>query len=259
MLITEGERRLVLSTNRDVTERKRLEETLHRRVDELAAADQHKSEFLAMLAHELRNPLAPLRNSIEILKSVPADDPRAARAKDLIERQSRTLTRLVDDLLDMARISRGQVQLRRESLGLQPIITRAVETVRDAIDSRGHKLTVELPSEEIEVVGDATRLEQVLANLLNNAAKYTPEGGHITVSAAKSNSSSNPEAIVRIRDTGIGISSEMLPRVFDLFAQHGGRVMARSDGLGKGSEFSVYLPLNLPPTTPGAGGRVSRT
>jgi two-component system, chemotaxis family, CheB/CheR fusion protein len=272
VLITEGERRLVLSTNRDVTERKRLEETLHRRVDELAAADQHKSEFLAMLAHELRNPLAPLRNAIEILKSVPAEDPRAARAKDLIERQARTLTRLVDDLLDTARISRGQVQLRRENLELQPIIARAIETARDAIDSRRHQLTVELPPEEIKVVGDATRLEQVLANLLNNAAKYTPEGGQITLSAAKSNSGSSPEAIVRVRDTGIGISAEMLPRVFDLFAQadrslahsqgglgiglslvrslvelHGGRVMARSEGLGKGSEFSVYLPLNSPP------------
>ena len=268
VLISEAERRLVLSTNRDVTERKRLEETLQRRVDELAAADRHKSEFLAVLAHELRNPLAPLRNGIEILKSVPATDPRGTRARELIERQARTLTRLVDDLLDTARISRGQVQLRREAVELQPIVTRAVETAREVIDSRRHMLTVDLPPDPLKVNGDATRLEQVLANLLNNAAKYTPEGGQITVSATKTNSGSAPEAVVRIKDTGVGISPEMLPRVFDLFTQadrslahsqgglgiglslvrslvelHGGRVVASSDGLGKGSEFSVYLPL----------------
>jgi two-component system CheB/CheR fusion protein len=268
VLISEAERRLVLSTNRDITERKRLEETLQRRLDELAAADRHKSEFLAMLAHELRNPLAPLRNAIEILKSVSATDPRGTRARELIERQARTLTRLVDDLLDTARISRGQVQLRREAVELQPIVTRAVETAGEVIDSRRHMLTVDLPPDPLRVNGDATRLEQVLANLLNNAAKYTPEGGRITVSATKTNSGSAPEAVVRIRDTGVGISAEMLPRVFDLFTQadrslahsqgglgiglslvrslvelHGGRVVASSEGLGKGSEFSVYLPL----------------
>jgi two-component system CheB/CheR fusion protein len=268
VLILEADRRLVLSTNRDVTERKRLEETLQRRVDELAAADRHKSEFLAVLAHELRNPLAPLRNGIEILKSVPPGDPRGARARELIERQARTLTRLVDDLLDTARISRGQVQLRREAVDVQAIVIRAIETAREAIDSRRHVVTMDLPPDPIRVIGDATRLEQVLANLLNNAAKYTPEGGQITVSAAKTNSGSVPEAVLRVRDTGIGISPEMLPRVFDLFTQadrslahsqgglgiglslvrslielHGGRVLASSEGLGKGSEFSVFLPL----------------
>jgi two-component system, chemotaxis family, CheB/CheR fusion protein len=247
-------------------------ETLHRRVDELAAANQHKSEFLAVLAHELRNPLAPLRNAIEILKSVPAADPRGARAKELIERQTRTLTRLVDDLLDTSRISRGQVQLRREMVDLQPIVTRAVETTREAIDSRRHGVVVELPPEPIRVNGDATRLEQVIANLLHNAAKYTPEGGQITVSLAKqAGNGSVPEAVVRVRDTGVGIAPEMLPRVFDLFTQadrslahsqgglgiglslvrslvelHGGRVEASSGGLGKGSEFSVHLPLVAP-------------
>ncbi|MGH8299231.1 MAG: ATP-binding protein [Steroidobacteraceae bacterium] len=268
VLISEAERPLVLATNRDITERKRLEESLRRRVDELAAADRHKSEFLAVLAHELRNPLAPLRNGIEILKSVPAGDTRAARAKELIERQARTLTRLVDDLLDTARISRGQVQLRREMLDLQPIVTRAVETSREAIDSRGHELTLNLPPEPLTVSGDATRLEQVLGNLLHNALKYTPDGGQITVTVAEAANGAGREAVVRIQDTGIGISAEMLPRVFDLFTQadhslahsqgglgiglslvrslvelHGGRVVASSDGLGKGSEFSVYLPL----------------
>ena len=268
VLITETERPLVLSTNRDITERKRLEETLHRRVDELAVADRHKSEFLAVLAHELRNPLAPLRNAIEIMKSVPAGDPRATRAKELIERQARTLTRLVDDLLDTARISRGQVQLRREEVDLQPIVTRAVDTVREAIDSRRHGLTLNLPPEPMRVVGDITRLEQVIGNILHNAAKYTPDGGQLTVTLATAVNGAEPEAVVRIEDTGIGISAEMLPRVFDLFTQadrslahsqgglgiglslvrslielHGGRVAARSEGLGKGSEFAVYLPL----------------
>jgi two-component system, chemotaxis family, CheB/CheR fusion protein len=268
VLIAEADRPLVLATNRDITERKRLEETLHRRVEELAVADRHKSEFLAVLAHELRNPLAPLRNAIEILKSVPAGDARGARAKELIERQARTLTRLVDDLLDTARISRGQVQLRREELDLQPIVSRAVDTAREAIDSRRHELTVNLPSRRVTVIGDATRLEQVLGNLLHNAAKYTPDGGRLTVSLAQAANGGLPEAVVRVEDTGIGISAEMLPRVFDLFTQadhslahsqgglgiglslvrsliemHGGRVVAKSEGLGKGSEFSVYLPL----------------
>jgi two-component system CheB/CheR fusion protein len=268
VLIEEESRRLVLATNRDITERKRLEESLQRRVEELAEADRHKSEFLAVLAHELRNPLAPLRNGIEILKSAPAGDPRATRARDLIERQARTLTRLVDDLLDTARISRGQVRLRRERIALQPIVMRAVETVREAIDSHKHRLTLSLPPAPMEAIGDATRLEQVIANLLHNAAKYTPDGGQITVSLAELDSGSDPEAVVRVRDTGIGISADMLPRVFDLFAQadrtlahsqgglgiglslvrslvelHGGRVAASSEGLGKGSEFAIYLPL----------------
>lgn len=269
VLICEGERRMVLSTNRDVTERKRLEETLRRRVEELATADRHKSEFLAVLAHELRNPLAPLRNAIEILKALPDGDARCARAKELIERQTRTLTRLVDDLLDTSRINRGQVQLRRETLDLQGVVRRAVETAREAIDSRRHGLTVELPPEPVKVNGDATRLEQVLANLLNNAAKYTPDGGQITVSLTRdTGNGSGPEAVLRVRDNGVGIAPEMLPRVFDLFTQadhslahsqgglgiglslvrslvelHGGRVEASSEGLGKGSELAVRLPL----------------
>jgi signal transduction histidine kinase len=255
----------IQSSNEELTT---VNEELQRRVEELAAADRHKSEFLAVLAHELRNPLAPLRNAIEILKSVAADDPRAVRAKELIDRQARTLTRLVDDLLDTARISRGQVQLRREAVDLQPIVTRAVETARESIDSRRHRLILNLPAEPLGVIGDATRLEQVVANLLHNAAKYTPEAGEIAVSAAKTNRGSEREVVVRVRDTGIGISAEMLPRVFDLFTQadrslahsqgglgiglslvrslvelHGGRVVASSEGLGKGSEFSVYLPL----------------
>ena len=247
-------------------------ETLRRRVDELATADRHKSEFLAMLAHELRNPLAPLRNSVEILKSVSPTDPKAARARELIERQTRTLSRLVDDLLDTARISRGQVQLRREPVELQRVVNRAVENTRPEIDSRRHRIAVNLPPDPLRVVGDATRLEQVFGNLLQNAAKYTPEGGEITVTAARADgAAAQPEAVVRVKDNGVGISAEMLPRVFDLFSQadrslahsqgglgiglslvrslvelHGGRVAAESNGLGKGSEFAVYLPLEAP-------------
>ena len=267
VLIAQGERRMVLATNRDITERKRLEETLRRRVDELAATDRHKTEFLAMLAHELRNPLAPLRNAVEIIKAVPPTDKRAERAKELIERQTITLTRLVDDLLDTARINRGQIQLRRDRLELQPIVLRAIENVRNAIEARRQRLSVDLAAGPIEIVGDATRLEQVFGNLLNNAAKYTPDEGEIGVTLHVV-TASEPHAVVRVKDTGLGISADMLPRVFDLFAQadrslahtqgglgiglslvrslvelHGGRVSGCSEGLGKGSEFAVYLPL----------------
>lgn len=175
----------------------------------------------------------------------------------------------MDDLLDTARISRGQVQLRREPVELQRVVNRAVENMRPEIDSRRHRIAVNLPPEPLRVVGDATRLEQVFGNLLQNAAKYTPEGGEITVTAVRADgAAAQPEAVVRIKDNGIGISAEMLPRVFDLFSQadrslahsqgglgiglslvrslvelHGGRVAAESNGLGKGSEFAVYLPL----------------
>jgi two-component system CheB/CheR fusion protein len=268
VLIVEGERRLVLSTNRDVTERKRLEETLRRRVDELAAADRNKTEFLAMLGHELRNPLAPLRTAAEILRSVPPEDPRAVHAREVIERQSATIARLVDDLLDTARISRGQLQLVREPIALQGVIQRALETTRQAVDGRRHRLTVDMPVEPLTVVGDATRLEQVFSNLLLNAVKYTPDEGEIKVAVSSANGAAGGEAVVRIRDSGIGISPEMLPKVFDLFVQadrspahtegglgiglslvrslvelHGGRVLASSPGAGQGSEFAVYLPL----------------
>jgi two-component system CheB/CheR fusion protein len=271
VLVEEGERRLVLATNRDVTERKRLEDTLRRRVDELGAADRHKNEFLAMLAHELRNPLAPLRNAVEVIKAAPAGDKRAPRAAELIARQVGTLSRLVDDLLDVARINRGQVRLQTETLELQPILTRAIETTRELIEARRHRLSLSVPPNPVMLDGDATRLEQVFANLLNNAAKYTPEGGEIFVSVAVISGDGperKPEVIVRVKDTGMGIAPGMLPRVFDLFTQadrslahsqgglgiglslvrslvelHGGRVAARSEGLGHGSEFSVCLPL----------------
>ena len=269
--LSEGGRELVLETNRDVTERKRLEEALRRRVEELGVADRHKNEFLAVLAHELRNPLAPLRNAVEIMRTVPAGDPRGVRANELVERQVATLARLVDDLLDTARINRGQVQLRRETLELQPVLARAIETTRSMIEARRHRLSVGTPVAPVIVDGDATRLEQVFANLLNNAAKYTPEGGEISVTmdvAPAEAAGAASQVAVRVRDTGMGIAPDMLPQVFELFTQadrslahsqgglgiglslvrslvqlQGGRVTAHSEGLGRGSEFVVYLPL----------------
>ena len=269
--LSEGGRQLVLETNRDVTERKRLEEALRRRVEELGVADRHKNEFLAVLAHELRNPLAPLRNAVEIMRTVPAGDPRGVRANELVERQVATLARLVDDLLDTARINRGQVQLRRETLELQPVLARAIETTRSMIEARRHRLSVGTPVAPVIVDGDATRLEQVFANLLNNAAKYTPEGGEISVTmdvAPAEAAGAASQVAVRVRDTGMGIAPDMLPQVFELFTQadrslahsqgglgiglslvrslvqlQGGRVTAHSEGLGRGSEFVVYLPL----------------
>ena len=271
VLFREGERSLVLETNRDVTERKRLEDALRRRVDDLDAADRHKNQFLAMLAHELRNPLAPLRNAVQILKSDRSTDITNAKARDVIDRQVGNMARLVDDLLDAARITRGQVQLRTEPVQLQSVLERSLENVRPLMDSRKHKLSASVPSEPIMLTGDAARLEQVFSNLLNNAAKYTPVGGAValTVETEPAKSDGGMEAVVHIRDNGIGIPPELLSRVFDLFVQadqslarsqgglgiglslarrlaeqHGGRVTAHSRGLGQGSEFVVYLPVD---------------
>jgi two-component system CheB/CheR fusion protein len=270
VVLKEADRHLVLETNRDVTERRRLEESLRGRVEELAEADRHKDEFLAMLAHELRNPLAPLRNAIEILKSAGTNEETTRRAHELIDRQVYTLTRLVEDLLDAARINRGQIQLQREPVELQKVLGQAIETTRQVIDERQHRLSVVMPPSPVLLEGDITRLEQVFSNLLHNSAKYTPEGGDISVIAEllQPQAQSGGEVAVRVRDTGIGIEKEMLPRVFELFTQadrslartqgglgiglslvrslvelHGGRATARSDGPGRGSEFTVYLPL----------------
>jgi two-component system CheB/CheR fusion protein len=274
VLFQEGGRSLVLETNRDVTERKRLEHSLRRRVEELDAADRHKDQFLAMLAHELRNPLAPLRNAVQILKSDRATETTNAKAREVIDRQVGNMARLVDDLLDAARITRGQVQLRTEPVVLQSVLERSIETIRPLLDSRKHKLAVSVPPDPIGLVGDSTRLEQVFSNLLNNAAKYTPGGGAIDLTVETQplkNDGAAAEAVVRIRDNGIGMPPDLIPRVFDLFVQadqslarsqgglgiglslarrlveeHGGRVSAQSSGLGQGSEFRVYLPIAAP-------------
>ena len=263
-LVEINSRKCVLSSVTDITARKRAEEALRE-------ADRRKDEFLAMLAHELRNPLAPIRNAAQVLKLVgPAADAHQQWAREVIERQTQHLTRLVDDLLEVSRITRGKVTLAREPLDLSTVVHRAVETSRPLIDARRHTLKVTLPSETVRLEGDLTRLVQVVGNLLNNAAKYTNEGGHIWLEAA----AEDGEAVLRVRDDGMGLSADLLPHVFDLFTQadrsldrsqgglgigltlvrqlvelHGGRVEARSDGPGQGSEFIVRLPAAAPPDT----------
>jgi PAS domain S-box-containing protein len=251
----------------DVTERKRLMAELRGRAEQLAENDRRKDEFLAMLSHELRNPLAPIRNAVHVLQEVQGG-PELGMARDVIDRQVTHLARLVDDLLDVSRITRGKVALRRKSFVLADVLDQAVETTRPLIAARRHALTVEVAKDMPELFADPTRIEQVVANLLNNAAKYTDEGGHITLRAACEGS----EAVIRVRDGGVGIPADVLPHVFELFAQaertldraqgglgigltlvkslveqHGGRVEAFSAGPGRGSEFVVRLPLSTGP------------
>ncbi len=239
-------------------------EQLRLRAEQLAVADRRKDEFLATLAHELRNPLAPLRNALHLLRLAGNNETVLAQVRDMMDRQLHHLVRLVDDLLDVSRITRGKIELRRQRLDLADVVRGAVETSRPLIEAGRHDLSVRLPSERVEVDGDLTRLTQVLANLLNNSSKYTPEAGRIELSARREAG----DAVVRVRDTGIGIPAEMLPHIFDLFAQvdrhidraqgglgigltlvrslvemHGGTVQAHSDGPGQGSEFVVRLPL----------------
>ena len=267
----EAGRKLTLETHHDVTERKRLEQTLQQRVQDLAVADQSKNDFLAMLAHELRNPLAPLRNAVQILKKVPQDAALAERTRDLIDRQVTNMVRMVDDLLDAARLSRGRIELHMQPLELQSVVQRSAEAVRGAVEAQRHRLTVLAPPASVMVSGDSTRLEQVFTNLLSNAVKYTDPEGEITVTlmvTAADLPAQKAEAVVRVRDNGVGISPEMLPRVFELFAQadhslartqgglgiglnvvrkivelHEGKVSAHSAGMQMGSEFVVRLPL----------------
>ena len=230
----------------------------------LRDADRRKDEFLAMLAHELRNPLAPIINAVQILRQTAAPVPELKWATDVIDRQVQHTARLVDDLMDVSRITRGKIGLRKERVTLQSIVNSAVEASRPLIEKRGHDLTVSVPSEPIELEADLTRLAQVLLNLLNNAAKYTEPGGRISMSAQRDNG----HVMIRVKDTGVGIQAEMLPHIFDLFTQvdrslertqgglgigltlverlvelHGGTVEAYSAGLGLGSEFVVRLPI----------------
>lgn len=248
---------------RDITANRRTEKALRE-------GDQRKNEFLAMLAHELRNPLAPILNAVHLLR---VGNPEAATlewARALIERQVRQMTRLVDELLDISRISSGTITLQKKTAELVKIMVEAVETSRPLIDARKHTLTAVLPEHPLWLEADATRLIQVVTNLLNNAAKYTAEGGRISLTA----DAEREQVILRVQDSGMGIAADMLPRVFDLFAQadrslahtqgglgvgltlvrkivdlHGGTVEAFSEGLGRGSTFTVRLPL-APTTTP---------
>jgi PAS domain S-box-containing protein len=241
----------------DFTEKKQAEEALKE-------ANRRKDEFLAILAHELRNPLAPIRNAAQVLRMRDLTDPQLRSARDIIDRQVHQMVRLIDDLLDISRITRGKLQLRKERIALAAAIQSAVEAARPALDSQAHELTVTLPSDPLFLDADPTRLAQVISNLLNNASKFTDKGGHIWVTAERQGS----EVVVSVRDTGIGIAAEHLPRLFEMFSQvtpalersqgglgiglalvrglvelHGGSIEARSAGPGKGSEFTVRLPV----------------
>jgi len=231
----------------------------------LRDADRRKDEFLATLAHELRNPLAPIRNALEILKMPTVDAATVARSRDMMERQVEHLVRLVDDLLDVSRVMQGKIELRRERVELATVVARAVETVQPLMDAKGHRVNIRLPSESLSIDADPVRLAQIVGNLLTNAAKYTEPGGRIWLTAERDGET----AELRVRDSGIGIGPEMLPRVFELFVQvdhastqaqgglgigltlvknlvemHDGTVQARSEGHGRGSEFIMRLPTS---------------
>ncbi len=212
----------------DITNQKRLEVQLIRQAKRLQEADRRKDEFLAMLAHELRSPLAPLSNALEILALPQAEPAEITDALKIARRQIQHMARLLEDLLDVSRITRGKVELRKQVVGFESIVAHAVETSRPMIEANQHLLTVSIPSEPIPVEGDPTRLEQVIANLLNNAAKYTEAQGRISVSLARE----ADRAVLKVRDTGIGISREMQAHIFDLFVQADQSLDRRRAGWG---------------------------
>jgi CheY-like chemotaxis protein/nitrogen-specific signal transduction histidine kinase len=242
----------------DISERKAFEEALQE-------ADRCKDEFLAMLAHELRNPLAPILNAAQILSLAGRDESRIKWSQEIIERQVKHLTRLVDELLDVSRIARGKIELKREPLELSEILCQAEESVRPVMQSKGQQLVLRLPPQPVRLQGDLVRLVQVLLNVLDNAAKYSPEASRIELDAEVR----EQEVVIRVRDQGEGISAELLPHVFELFRQgersldrsqgglgmgltlvqrlvelHGGRVYVTSNGLGQGTTVTLHLPLN---------------
>ncbi len=248
---------------RDQTERKRLEDNLHRHADQLAELHRRKDEFLAMLGHELRNPLAPIANAVQLLRLQKHEDQLQHKARTIIERQVGQLTRIIDELLEVTRITSGRIQLRYDLIAASDLVERAVETARSVIDRRRHELTVSLPPDPIWLNADPTRMEQIVVNLLTNAAKYTGEGGHIWLTVQRVGN----ECVLKVTDTGEGIAPALLPYIFDLFTQaersldrsqgglgiglalvqrlvelHGGRIEAHST-LGQGSEFIIHLPL----------------
>jgi PAS domain S-box-containing protein len=269
------------TVSQDVTDRKRMEDHLRRLALDLSEADRRKNEFLATLAHELRNPLAPISNAARALHL--GGGGRALQsASEMLERQVGQMARLVDDLLDMSRITRGRIELRKQRVELAPIVHQAVEAARAQYKSMNHELTVSLPPKPLPLDADPARLTQVIGNLLNNACKFTDQGGRVWLDAEEEDGL----ATIRVRDNGIGIAAEHLPRLFDMFTQvdsslersrdglgigltlvktlvemHGGTVGVRSDGLGHGSEFTVRLPIATLPSVvasaPAAQGPVS--
>ena len=249
---------------RDVTDRKKAEAALRE-------ADRRKDEFLATLAHELRSPLAPMRNAMHILVAKGPAVTELQSARGVIDRQLQIMTRLLEDLLDVSRISSNKMELRAMRVALAEVIDSALETSRPVIEAARHSFAVELPPERIHLEGDPVRLAQVFSNLLTNAAKYTEEGGLISLTAQRQGN----DVVVSVRDNGIGIGPEMLPRIFEIFAQsprsleraqgglgiglslvkglvelHGGSITAKSEGVGRGSEFVVRLPISVRPAAP---------
>ena len=277
----EGEHQVVQCNIRDITERSRLQQLIEVQAAALADLDRRKDEFLAMLSHELRNPLAPILNAALLLRlhsnrsrQQGIENPVLQQSASVIERQVGQLTRIVDDLLEVSRITTGRIHLNLEPIAMSIVVENAVATVRSLIDQRKHEMTVSLPKQAIWLLADAARLEQVVVNLLTNAAKYMDPDGHIWLTVEQE----GEEAVMRVRDTGVGIAPEILPRVFDLFTQseqslarsqgglgiglalvqrlvemHGGTVAA-SSVVGQGSEFVVRLPVVSPPQSQASPG-----
>jgi len=263
--VADGEFISTRCLTRDVTDRVQLEQELHKRLEQLAEVDRRKDEFLAMLGHELRNPLAPIMNSLEVMRVLGDSPQQMMQSRETIARQVALMTRLVDDLLDVSRITRGKIELKKEATTLAHVVERAVEIVRPLIDERRHILTIDLPSEVVTMYGDSVRLSQVVANLLHNAAKYTDCGGFIVLSAQHT----RHKLEIVVADNGIGMDRAAQEKIFDLFVQdenslanargglglgltlvrslvslHGGNVRVHSAGVGRGSTFTVTLPVH---------------
>jgi signal transduction histidine kinase len=272
-------RRRVAEYERERAELLRREQASRAEAERLLAearqADRQKDEFLAMLAHELRNPLTPISNTVHLLRQPSLQGEEAARVRAMLERQVKHLGRIVDDLLDVTRITRGKIELRREALDLARLVREEVEDQRAVIEANGIRVGLEVSGEPVWVRGDRTRLAQVVGNLVQNAAKFTDAGGEVVVRLAADPAAH--EAVLQVADTGIGIDAELLPRVFEMFTQadrtldrsrgglglglalvkgliglHGGRVAAASEGPGKGALFTCRLPLDVGPASPAA-------
>jgi signal transduction histidine kinase len=255
-----------VGSNTDIHEQRETANRLRQLANDLQDVDRRKDEFLAMLAHELRNPLAPISNALHIVRRHGDNAKTVQSALEIMERQVAQMIRLVDDLVDVSRMSSGKIGLRRERVELLSVVKHLAEATQSLAAKSNHELAVALPAEPIYVNADATRLSQALGNLLNNACKYTPAGGRIAVAVERV----GVHAVVRVSDTGIGIAPENLPRIFEMFTQvdtslersqsglgigltlarkllemHEGTLEARSAGVGKGSEFVVRLPVDL--------------
>ena len=269
--LRQGSGRIFIGTLRNISERKELEKTLRQRADELSEAGARKDTFLAMLAHELRNPMVPILNAIELLRSKSGDDGITHRTWDIVDRQVRHMARLTDDLMDVSRITRGMILLCIQNLNLCDLVMRTVEDHRAQLESVGLMVSLEMPSDPVWVEGDPTRLSQVLGNLLQNASKFCERGGQVRVRMWTDSAAGR--VALSVSDTGIGIEPEMLPHVFETFTQadrslarsrggmglglalvkglvelHGGSVEAVSEGVGKGAEIRIQMPM-----APGSG------